>query len=228
MNFAVVLAGGTGSRAGGDVPKQFVKVNSIPMIAYCFKTLCSSDHTDVCVAVCESIYESVIRECFPAGKTLIFAKPGKTRQLSILSALDKIREEFDTKESTVMVYDAARPYVSAELTDRMYLVLKDHDGVMPVLPMKDTVYECKNGKITGLLDRSAIFAGQAPELFVFDKYYEANAALLDNGIEKINGSSEPAIMAGMDIVTVPGDEKNIKITTSKDLEDFINACNSFK
>jgi 2-C-methyl-D-erythritol 4-phosphate cytidylyltransferase len=80
MNFAVVLAGGTGSRAGGDVPKQFVKVNSIPMIAYCFKTLCSSDHTDVCVAVYESIYESVIRECLPSVKTRIFAKPVNTRQ----------------------------------------------------------------------------------------------------------------------------------------------------
>lgn len=228
MNFAVLLAGGTGSRAGGDVPKQFVKVNNIPMIAYCFETLCSSVHTDVCVVVCENIYESVIGECFHPGKTLIFAKPGKTRQLSILNALEKIRVEFDTKESTVMVYDAARPFVSSDLIDSMYSALKDHDGVMPVLPMKDTVYECKNGKISGLLDRSAIFAGQAPELFVFDKYYEANAALLDNGIEKINGSSEPAIMAGMDIVTVPGDEKNIKITTSKDLEDFINACNSFK
>lgn len=90
-----------------------------------------------------------------------------------------------------------------------------------MLPMKDTVYLSKDGKVvTELLNRSEIFAGQAPEVFRFDKYYVANKILLPKRILEINGSTEPAIMAGMDIAMIPGDERNFKVTTRADLEKF--------
>ena len=60
----------------------------------------------------------------------------------------------------------------------------------------------------------------APEAFVLGKYYEANRCLLPDKIERINGSTEPAIMAGMDIAMIPGEERNFKITTQADLERF--------
>ena len=65
-----------------------------------------------------------------------------------------------------------------------------------------------------------IFAGQAPELFVFDKYFEANRALTNETLAAIRGSSEPALLYGMDVVTVAGDEKNKKITTKTDIEEL--------
>ncbi|MDE7233113.1 MAG: 2-C-methyl-D-erythritol 4-phosphate cytidylyltransferase, partial [Lachnospiraceae bacterium] len=96
-----------------------------------------------------------------------------------------------------------------------------HDGVLPVLPMKDTVYQSTDGKRVGaLLNRSEIYAGQAPEAFRIGPYYEANKKLCPDRILKINGSTEPAVMAGMDIVMIPGDEGNFKITTREDLERF--------
>ncbi len=92
---------------------------------------------------------------------------------------------------------------------------------MPVLPMKDTVYYSRDGQTVGkLLDRSTIYAGQAPEVFVLGRYYEANRRLLPDDILRINGSTEPAILAGMDIAMIPGDEGNFKITTKADLERF--------
>ena len=87
--------------------------------------------------------------------------------------------------------------------------------------MKDTVYLCENGEsVSSLLNREQIFAGQAPEFFRYGKYFEANKALLQDEILKINGSTEPAIMAGMNIAMVAGDEGNFKITTAVDLERF--------
>lgn len=98
---------------------------------------------------------------------------------------------------------------------------KGHDGAMPVLPMKDTVYLSEDGvSVSELLNRSRLFAGQAPELFDLEKYYTANMALLPDRILSINGSTEPAVMAGMDIAMVAGDEGNYKITTAADLERF--------
>ena len=126
-----------------------------------------------------------------------------------------------SEPDTVFIHDAARPYLAQPLIDACYAALPGHDGVLPVLPMKDTVYESADGRsIDRLLDRSRIFAGQAPELFLFDKYVEANKALLPDKILLINGSTEPAILAGMDIVMIPGDEKNQKVTTNADMEKF--------
>jgi 4-diphosphocytidyl-2-methyl-D-erithritol synthase len=94
---------------------------------------------------------------------------------------------------------------------------------MPTLPMKDTVYLSDDGSsVSKLLDRRKIFAGQAPELFLFKPYYMANTALLPNKIMRINGASEPAILAGMDITMIPGDEDNFKITTMADLNRFMD------
>ena len=95
------------------------------------------------------------------------------------------------------------------------------DGVMPALPMKDTVYVSNDGNvIDGLCDRAKLFAGQAPELFELHKYYNANMSLSQDELYKINGSAEPAYMAGMNIRIIPGDENNYKITTKQDLDRF--------
>ena len=92
---------------------------------------------------------------------------------------------------------------------------------MPVSPMKDTVYLSRTGKcVDELLNRSEIYAGQAPESFRFGKYVKANEQLLPNDIHKINGSTEPAIMAGMKIAMIDGEESNRKITTAEDLKWF--------
>ena len=122
----------------------------------------------------------------------------------------------------VIVHDAARPLVSADTIRACIETCSDHDGAMPALPMKDTVYLSDDGrKISSLLDRKKIFAGQAPEAFLLRQYLEANEALLPDRILNINGASEPALLAGMDIAIIPGDENNFKITTDHDLERFI-------
>ncbi|HBA47896.1 MAG TPA: 2-C-methyl-D-erythritol 4-phosphate cytidylyltransferase, partial [Lachnospiraceae bacterium] len=63
---------------------------------------------------------------------------------------------------------------------------------------------------------------QAPELFLLKKYCQANRVLIPDKIMEIRGSAEPAVMAGMDIVMIPGDERNFKITTREDLQRFRN------
>ena len=138
----------------------------------------------------------------------------------------------------MLVHDAARPMLSLADIESCVAAAAGHDGVIPVIPMKDTVYLSSNGEsITGLLNRSHVFAGQAPELFALDKYIAANESLINwhiknaqgemeilpsSAIFKINGSTEPAIMAGMDIAMIPGNEGNFKITTREDFERFVH------
>ena len=129
-------------------------------------------------------------------------------------------------DDSVLIHDAARPKLKEALINNMINALMGYDGVLPVLPMKDTVYKVdETGRIAALLERKEIMAGQAPELFLYGKYLKANEKMIEEGrMGSINGSTEPAFLAGMDIVTIPGDEDNYKITTKKDLERFRAEC----
>lgn len=228
MNIALILSGGTGIRMGGDLPKQYIEVAGKPIFTYSAKSLLNHDRIDVIQVVADPLWQKEIlrwkggtaAESLWEKKFKGFSDPGATRQLSIWNGLADIRKYADDTDY-VFVHDAARPLLSADMIADCLDGALNHDGAMPVLPMKDTVYFSRSGKVVDrLLERSTIFAGQAPEVFLFGKYYEANRRLFPDQILKINGSTEPAILAGMDIAMIPGDEQNFKITTKADLERF--------
>lgn len=224
MNLALILAGGTGTRLGADVPKQYIEIKNRPIIAYCMDTFFNSEKVDAVWVVAENPWheyiEKQVSEQQNSEKFHGFALPGANRQLSILNGLRKMKAEAK-EDDLVIVHDAARPCLTKKLLQECICEAEGHDGVLPVLPMKDTVYYSKDGvHVSGLLQRSNVLAGQAPEVFRYGKYLEANQALLPEKILQVNGSTEPAVLAGMDIVTIPGDEKNYKVTTQEDLKCF--------
>lgn len=224
MNIALVLSGGTGSRLGAAIPKQYIEVHGKPIITYCLETLALHERIDAIQIVAEKAWQGFIMEhmTIPAfGQKLRgFSLPGENRQLSIWNGLESIRS-YAEEDARVLIHDAARPLLSTNLIDRCLQAVEGYDGVLPVLPMKDTVYMSEDGeKVSSLLERNRIFAGQAPEVFKVEAYYKANQALLPEKILHINGSTEPAIMAGMNIRMIPGDERNFKITTEEDLLRF--------
>ncbi|MDD3239902.1 MAG: IspD/TarI family cytidylyltransferase [Lachnospira sp.] len=227
MNIAVVLSGGIGSRVGHDIPKQYIRVRHQMMITYCLRTLCDHPMIDAIQIVADELWQrEIIHDLSVNGiehnKILGFSKPGQNRQLSICNSLIDIRKHTIESNAVVMIHDAARPYLKTEQITDCLKALEGHDGVMPVLPMKDTIYYSEDGKkISKLLERSRIYAGQAPVVFRLERYLKANTKLSREELLCINGSSEPAMMSDLDIVMIPGDEKNIKITTKQDLEQFI-------
>lgn len=221
---AILLAGGTGSRVGGTIPKQYIDICGKPMIFYTLQKLLMYSKILKIRIVAEEQWHGVVFDCIEQlsgmEKFAGFSLPGENRQLSIRNALVDMHQENDTvKERYVLIHDAARPFVNAKLLDNLMNAMAEGDGVLPVLPMKDTVYYSEDGKcVTGLLERSKLLAGQTPELFEYTKYYAANMSLSQDQIMQINGSTEPAIRGGMKIVFVPGDEENFKVTTKADLE----------
>lgn len=222
MNIAILLSGGTGSRINSDIPKQYIKVNGDMILTYSLKVLLRHDMIHGVVIVADKLYREMIdQELLQYGQSIeriSYATPGKNRQMSIYNAL-KVLEDKPVKN--VFIHDAARPCITSEMITEYFTALNGHDGVLPVLPMKDTIYMGEAGKVTGLLERSKLFAGQAPEIFDYKKYLRANEALMPDRIQLINGSSEPAFLADMDIVMAKGYESNYKITTDSDLERFI-------
>lgn len=219
MNIALVLAGGVGSRTGLQMPKQYLKVNGRPVIAWCLELLESMNEIDGIQIVTEKTWRPLIKE-LGVKKLKGFSDPGNNRQLSILHGLEDIYS-YARDRDVVVIHDAVRPLVTQKQILSCLNAVKEHEGAVPVLPMKDTVYLSQDGKrISSRLDRSLVYAGQAPEGFVLKPYYEANIGLAPDQILGIHGSAEPAVMAGLDIALVEGDERNFKITTRDDLERF--------
>lgn len=221
MGYAVILSGGVGTRLGLEIPKQYYKVNGKAILQYVIETIenCQLLQGFVIVAA-EEWWDDILAMTENGEKFLGFAAPGENRQMSIyhgLLELKKIAKEDDL----VLVQDAARPNTSEKLLLRCLQLDSSVDGAMPVLPMKDTVYVSHDGSsVDELLKREEIYAGQAPEAFRYGKYLRANEALLPDAILQINGSTEPAVRAGMKIALIDGEESNFKITTSMDLERF--------
>ncbi|MCR4989425.1 MAG: 2-C-methyl-D-erythritol 4-phosphate cytidylyltransferase [Lachnospiraceae bacterium] len=231
MNIALILSGGTGKRLGSDIPKQYISVKGSMIITRCLLKVLECKKIDgIHIVADEKWRDRIVSEMKSEGveSSVLkgFSDPGKTRQLSILNGLYGIREYAKPKD-IVIVHDAARPNVSEALLNACVDECKFYDGVIPVLPMKDTVYLSNDGtSITRVLDRSRIYAGQAPEAFRLGKYIEANERLIPDDILNINGTTEPAVLAGLNVCMIHGEESNYKITTKEDLDRYISSVGS--
>ncbi len=223
MNTAIILAGGVGSRMGVDRPKQFLMVREKPIISYCFDIFQKHSEIDKIVVVVSEEWQGFVEEYaqkFGVTKLCGYAPAGETRQHSIYNGL-KCIEQNAPDTDIVIVHDAARPLVSDQIISDCIKGATEFDGAMPVISVKDTVYQSKDGKKIGqLLKRSELFAGQAPESFKFRKYLDIHNEVSDEEIASTAGSSEIAYRHGMEISMVKGSERNLKITTIEDLETF--------
>ena len=222
MNIGLILSGGIGQRINSKIPKQYLRHKGRMMITYVLETVYKHDEIDVvCIVADESWHEIIQKEQKDfSTKFKGFSKPGQNRQMSILNGLRDIIK-YSSPDDIVMVHDAVRPFLTAEQISKCFAAMEGHDGVVPVLPIADTVYYSQDGKtVSGLIKRSQIFAGQAPEFFRVEKYLKANEELLPDKILQVTGSTEVAIMGGLDVIMIPGDENNFKITTQNDLNKF--------
>ncbi len=228
MNTAIILAGGVGSRMGVDCPKQYLIVKNKPIIVYCLEIFEKHKNIDKIVIVVSDEWKDYVIENvekYGISKVCGYAPAGKTRQHSIYNGL-KATEENAGDTKVVIIHDAARPLVSDKIIDDCITGAIEDDGAMPVISVKDTIYQSKDGKsIDNLLKRSELFAGQAPESFDFKKYYDIHNSVSDDEIASTAGSSEIAYRHGMKVRLVEGSERNFKITTIEDLETFETIVN---
>ena len=224
MNIAIILSGGVGSRMGLNTPKQYVIVKGQPILNYCLSTFLENEKIDVIVIVVADEWIDFVKEHFSKlnpKKPVYYAKPGETRQYSIYNGLTVIRDNGFKDEDVVIIHDGARPLVSDDLICRCIDGCNQADAVMPVIPVKDTVYLSEDGKqIQTLLNRSHLWAGQAPEAFKFGKYIKVHDEMNRDELIKITGSTEIAYKTGLCCHMIDGDPMNFKITTLEDLSNF--------
>jgi 2-C-methyl-D-erythritol 4-phosphate cytidylyltransferase len=180
----------------------------------------------ICLAEEWKLYVQAIVVELGITKNVLFSQPGEARQITIYNALKTLELYGLGNDDVVVIHDAARPLVSQKLIRRCIEGCKKADGILPCVPVKDTLYHSTDGRsIASLLKRSEIVAGQAPETFVFGKYLEVHERMNYNDIFQISGSTEIAYKMGLNVNLVKGEENNFKITTCEDLERFKSILN---
>ena len=149
MNYAIILAGGKGSRMKSDIPKQFLKLNDIPMICYSIETFEANDNIDRIVVVTSADYigymEKIIRSQ-GYKKIITVVEGGRERYDSVYSGLNCIRENVNEAQqgrqkdkNYVFIHDGARPCVTDSIINACMHDVKIYNACVAAVPVKDTI-----------------------------------------------------------------------------------------
>lgn len=224
MNIAIILSGGTGQRMGAEIPKQFIVVDGKAIMTYCMITFENHKDIDKIIIVCDPMWRDFVDREIKREKIFKFAgyaDPGKTRQHSIMSGLEKCLD-LVSEDSIISVHDSVRPLVPAEVISKTIKAAKRTGSSFPTVGIKDTIFYSEDGKtVSALIDRSKIMSGQNPESFQFWPCYNVLKDLSDEEHSSVTGLIQLLFIHNIPIEPVAGSMLNFKITDPEDLQRFI-------
>ena len=206
---ALIVAGGKGERMNSKIPKQFLLLNNMPILMHTINQF--SEFEKIIVVLPDSqfeYWENICRkEKFKITHTLV--KGGETRFQSVKNGLSKI-----TSKCIVAIHDGVRPLITKILINRLILATKKGIGVVPGLPIKDSVRKVYKNNSTNI-DRKNIYQVQTPQCFISTDIKNAYQQALS---ENFTDDSSVLESANCKITILLGEAKNLKITTHEDLK----------
>ena len=217
MPVGVIAAAGAGRRIGPDAGKLDIEVRGRPLLFYSLEAFQSAESiTSIVLAVGEDVVDRWSPpNCWELGitKAKVTLRGGSTRQESVRLALERISEG----DELVVVHDGARPLVKPEFIDRMVEELSDYDGIVPGLPLTDTVKEiARDRMVLRTLDRKDLVAVQTPQVFPLEVLRRAHERAVVEGLEATDDASLVELTGGS-VKIIAGDRTNLKVTYPEDL-----------
>jgi 2-C-methyl-D-erythritol 4-phosphate cytidylyltransferase len=211
---ALVLAGGTGSRMG--YPKQFINLLGMPALLYTLRAFEEARGvTRVYVVGDAERIERLAREV-GMSRYAGCSPPGESRSLSTRNGLSLLDRE--DPETVVLVHDGSRCLVTPKLVERVIGVARDGsaDGVIPALPVSDTIKVVADGAVVETLDRAKLHAVQTPQAFRIGLLRKLCTGS-ENCLHSATDEASLVEAAGGRVLVVRGEKTNIKLTTPEDL-----------
>ena len=214
-NYAVILASGSGSRCGKEVPKQFLKIADKTVLEHTIEAFENCCHIDGIILVINPDYKELaisIIDTKNYTKIIKIVDGGETRKDSSFNGVFSIEEE----EANVLIHDCARPLVSSRIIEECVKALEKYSAVGVAIPVTDTIVEVSNGIIQNIPERKNLMCIQTPQCFklsLIKKAHtlsQADANFTDDcGLIVKNNLAE--------VFIVNGDSENIKITYPNDI-----------
>jgi 2-C-methyl-D-erythritol 4-phosphate cytidylyltransferase len=214
---AIVLAGGVGKRMGAPTNKQFLLLDNRPIIVHALQIFQECRSVDTIYLVVNQKDLPTIQEEILEGhhftKIAKLVIGGRLRQDSVRNGLEAIDEPCDT----VIIHDAARPFVSPAFVEKMISLMEMFDAIIPAIPVRDTIKAIsKEGFVLKTLERDTLWQIQTPQVFKYDLIAKAYR---EGMTRKLLGYDDAAFVEylGKKVKVVEGSPYNLKITTPEDL-----------
>ncbi|WP_262246913.1 2-C-methyl-D-erythritol 4-phosphate cytidylyltransferase [Parapedobacter soli] len=219
MNYAIVVAGGTGTRMGSDTPKQFLLLNGLPVMMHAIQAFHrSSSSPHIITVIHPSLRDTWSALCekhhFEIPQTVVAG--GTSRFESVKNGLAAIKStETALATSLIAVHDAARPLIPAALIDKVYQQAALTGAAALATPSTDSIrIISSNGSKNNAFPRANVYLMQTPQVFsgtiLFDAYTQAYESYFTDDASVVEKKGYP-------ITLVDGDVQNIKVTFPKDL-----------
>ena len=228
MNVAVILAGGTGSRVGGDKPKQFLNVDGRTVIERSIDAFVQAKGIDEVAVVVHPDWMEHMQGLLAANswkKVKRLIEGGSERYMSSLNAIAAYIDYSD--DTNLILHDAARPFVSQAVIARVVEALKYHEAVGVGIPSTDTVWEVRQDFdpqlskfIVRIPERSTMWRAQTPQAFRLPLIRDAYQCALQD--PQFRATDDCGVvrryLPGTKVHIVEGEEQNRKITFREDLQ----------
>jgi len=214
---AIIVAGGSGKRFNSSTPKQFLKLNGKPILAYSIEKFEKSKLIDEIILAVPGQFIGFCQKNLVAKyrfrKISQIISGGKTRQASVYSGLQKVNK----KCNLVLVHDGVRPLIDLKQIERVIKLAQKSKAAILAVPVKETVKLVDNNTIVKTEERKKFYLAQTPQAF--------EKALLQKAFEKAKkdnfvGTDCSSLVErlGVKVRVLEGSEKNIKITTAEDFK----------
>ncbi len=223
MTIALIIAGGSGTRMHQDIPKQFLTVNDRPVIVYTLEAFQRHPEIDAIAVVCIEGWEQVLRAYaaqYGITKLKWVFPGGENGQASIRSGVFGL-EQSCKAEDLVLVHDAIRPLVSAEIISDCISKARRYGSAIATIPCAEAMLETADGETAkASYPRSQLRRTQTPQGFPLGKLCALHRKAAQAGITDSIASCTLAIELGEEVHFSAGSEKNIKLTTVEDIDIF--------
>lgn len=225
MNLAIVIAGGSGTRMGLDIPKQFVNIYDKPVIIYTLEGFERHPMIDAIEVVCIDGWHDVLKAYarqFGITKLKRVVSGGKTGQESIRNGVFAL-EGYLSDDDTVIIHDGIRPLVDKEVLTDVIVTCRKYGNAVTSMPYNEQIFVVDDELSTvKYIPRETIRRVATPQAYKFGKLDKAYHEAFEKKIGIYGSSYTNTMMAdlGERLYFAAGSDKNIKLTTRDDLELF--------
>ncbi|HOJ45069.1 MAG TPA: IspD/TarI family cytidylyltransferase [Bacilli bacterium] len=223
MNYAIIIAGGSGKRMNSDIPKQFIQIGEKPIIVYTLEAFNRHPDIDGILVVCLPDWIDRLwayAKKYKIEKLRWIVPGGETGQLSCYHGLAHLENKIKP-DDFVIIHDAIRPLVPSIIITDMLRVASEHGNACSSLPVHETLIFTDNQRFgSQSLDRSIVRRVQTPQAYRFSDLFSVHQQALAQGITNSVYANTLFVDFGKTIHFSLGFDNNIKITTSEDLTLF--------
>ena len=209
QKIALIVAGGKGERMNTSIPKQFLLLHGKPILMHTLKQFSHFEEIVLVLPLFQFEYWQELCDTYNFTQKHSLVSGGETRFHSVKNGLVRIADN-----TIVAIHDGVRPLISITLIDKLVAESKSGIGVIPIVPVKDSYRKVEMGESIQI-DRNNLFKVQTPQCFlstdIKKAYSQDYSSILtdDASVFEAHGGK---------INTLPGEEKNLKITTEEDLK----------